>query len=66
MELVVHADEECPLRTLICPFCTLAVVALEHSNHVSYCGARTEVCVECKAYIKYVCSFWCFAGPGFG
>lgn len=42
----------CSKRKLICKYCNAAKMAMEMSDHETYCGARTERCDRCPDWVQ--------------
>ena len=42
----------CSKRKLICKYCNLPKMAMEMSDHETYCGIRAERCDQCPDWVQ--------------
>ena len=43
----------CSKRTLVCKYCGQGKLAMEMSDHETYCGSRTERCDRCPDWVNF-------------
>ncbi len=49
--MATHKDFTCEMRKCLCEYCQLSFVASKIEAHSAGCGARTERCDDCGAYV---------------
>jgi hypothetical protein len=47
-----HQANECPQRMIRCEYCDLEVTFEQFTEHVDFCGARTEKCEKCGKFVQ--------------
>jgi len=51
-KLPEHKKTLCSKRKLICKYCNLPKMAMEMSDHETYCGIRAERCDQCPDWVQ--------------